>query len=83
MPRFRKTSVESGWNATGEDLLLDHVLSQLDLGLEHLQRDEPSLNGGDIVYMKDEYGELKKVLLEVDMETTIVLTRQLTGFSVR
>ena len=45
-----------------EDLLrhLDHVLSQLDLGLGHLRQDEPSLNGGDIEYMKYEYGELKR-----------------------
>ena len=51
-----------------QDLLqhLDRVLSQLDLGLEHLRRREPNLDEDDIEQMRYEYGELKKVLLEVD-----------------
>lgn len=70
-----------GMGGHREDLLrhLDHVLSQLDLGLGHLRRDEPSLNGGDIEYMKYEYGELKEVLLGVDREAVIALTRELPG----
>lgn len=64
-----------------EDLLrhLDHVLTQLDLGLAHLRRGEPSLSGDDIEYMKYEYGELKEVLLGVDREAVIALTRELSG----
>ena len=63
------------------DLLrhLDHVLSQLDLGLGHLRLDEPSLNDSDIEYMKYEYGELKEVLLGADREALTALTRELPG----
>ena len=50
-----------------EDLLqrLDHILGQLDLGLSHLQQYKPSLSGDSILQMKEQYGELKRVLLEV------------------
>jgi len=53
-----------------EDLLqqLDHILGQLDLGLCHLQQYKQSLNEASIQQMKEQYGELKRVLLEVGRE---------------
>jgi len=45
---------------------LDHVLGQLDQGLEHLQQQKPDIDEDDIEIMNYQYGELKKVLLEVD-----------------
>lgn len=58
-----------------EDLLqhLDHILTQLDLGLDHLQQHKPSLNQNDIQQMRIHYGELKTILLEVDREATNLL----------
>ena len=49
-----------------KDLLrrLDHILEQLDLGLDHLRQHEPSLSEHDIRRMKRGYGRLKEVLLE-------------------
>ena len=51
-----------------EDLLqhLNRVLGQLDLGLGHLQQHKPSLDGDSIQKMREQYGELKEVLLEVN-----------------
>jgi len=48
-----------------EDLLrhLDHVLGQLDLGLEHLRQRKESLVEGDVQRMKVQYGELRHLLL--------------------
>jgi hypothetical protein len=68
-----------GMGGYREDLLrhLDHVLSQLDLGLEHLQQREPSLEEDDIGQMRYEYGELKNVLLEVDREAAAAMIREL------
>ena len=50
------------------DLLqhLDHILGQLDLGLEYLQQHKPRLNGSDLQQMEEQYGKLKEVLLKVD-----------------
>jgi len=61
-----------------EDLLghLDHVLEQSDLGLEHLGQHEPGIDEGDIRQRKDQYGTLREVLLEVDMEATETLIRE-------
>jgi len=58
-----------------EDLLqhLNHILAQLDLGLDHLQQYKPRLNQDDIQQMKIQYGELKRKLLEVNGETTNML----------
>jgi len=58
-----------------EDLLkhLDHVLGQLDLGLEHLRQRDPDINEDGIQQRKDQYRTLQKVLLEVDMEATEML----------
>jgi len=62
-----------------QDLLkhLDHVLEQLDLGLEYLQQYKPSLNVGDIQSMKGRYGRLKKNLLEVDGQARVTPTGRL------
>ena len=59
------------------DLLqrLDHVLGQLDRGLEHFQQEEPRLNGDDLQKRKDQYERLMEILLEVDQEALEVLTR--------
>jgi len=53
-----------------EDLLrhLDHVLGQLDLGLEHLRQSKESLVEDDVQQMKVQYGELRDQLLEVGRE---------------
>ena len=58
-----------------EDLIkqLDRVLEQLDLGL--LEEHMPSLSEGDIQQAKEQYGELKEVLLEVDGEAMNALAR--------
>jgi len=50
------------------DLLrhLDHVLEQLDLGPEYLQQYDPRINEDDTRRRKDQYMELKEVLLEVE-----------------
>ena len=50
-----------------EDLLqhLNHILGQLDLGLEHLQQCKPSLDRSTFQRMKEQYGKLKEVLVEV------------------
>jgi len=62
-----------------EDLIerLDHVLGQLDRGLEYLQQHNPSLGERDIQRAKEQYGELKNVLLEVDREVMDVPARTL------
>ena len=45
---------------------LDHVLGELDKGLEHLRQQNPSLDRYDIQKSKEQYGRLKDELLEVD-----------------
>jgi len=52
---------------------LDHVLGQLELGLDHLQQHDPRLNEGDIQWRQEKYEKLKKVLLEVDKEAVKLL----------
>jgi len=54
-----------------EDLLqqLDHILEQLELGLGHLQQQKPSLDEYTTQQMKNQYGKLKEVLLEVDKKS--------------
>jgi hypothetical protein len=66
----------AGMGHDRQDLLqhLDCVLTQLDLGLEHLRQREPNLNEEDVEQMKYEYGELKKVLLEADVDARATLT---------
>ena len=47
---------------------LDHVLSQLDRGLDHLRQHKPTLNTCRISRAKTQCSKLKQVLLEVDIE---------------
>jgi len=47
---------------------LDHILEQLDLGLDHLQQYKPSLMEQGVQLMKGQYGQLKEVLLEIGQE---------------
>jgi len=54
---------------------LDHVLGQLDRGLEHFKEHKPGLLERNIPCAKGQYGELKEVLLEVDREAMDVLAR--------
>ena len=60
------------------DLLqhLDHVLAQLDLGLECLQQYDPRINEDDIRRRKGQYMELKEVLLEVERGAIDELIRE-------
>jgi len=52
---------------------LDHILEQLDLGLDHLQQYKPSLKKGSIKRMKEQYGKLKEVVVEEDKKVAIAL----------
>lgn len=67
------TSVREDFSGTWvghhlEDLLqrLDRVLGQLELGFDHLRQHKPSLSVDDIRLMKEQYGKLREILLEVD-----------------
>jgi len=66
-----------GMGRDREDLIeqLDHVLGQLDRGLEYFEEHRPALDESDIQRAKGQYGELKEVLLEVDREAMTVLAR--------
>ena len=77
------TSIRADFGGIGmeyhrKDLLkkLDHVLGQLDLGLGHLQQHKSSLDEFDIWLMKEQYGGLKEVLLNIDKEAINILTRK-------
>jgi len=63
------------WRHRG-DLLrhLDHVLGQLDLGLEHLRQHDPDIDEGDIQRRKDQYGTLRETLLEMLIREPLRLT---------
>jgi hypothetical protein len=52
------------------DLLqrLDHVLGQLDHGLEHLKHQNPELNNGHLQRMKYRYKTLREPLLETNVK---------------
>ena len=54
---------------------LDHILGQLDMGLEYLEQQNPDLEEYHVPEAKAQYKKLKRVLLEVDRETLEVLTR--------
>jgi len=62
-----------------EDLLqwLDHILGQLELGLSHLQKQKPNLNGESIKQMMKQYEELESVLLEVGGKQLTADTRRI------
>ena len=68
---------EIGMGRYREDLIkrLDHILGQLDLGLEHLRQRKPRLEEYELQKAREQYGELKRVLLEVDEEVVNTLTR--------
>jgi hypothetical protein len=53
-----------------EDLIkrLDHILAQLDHGLEHLRQHKPGMAEDEIKLGRKQYEKLKEVLLEVDDE---------------
>ena len=53
---------------------LDHILGELDKGLEHLKQHKPSLSEHSILLARERYRSLKDVLLEVDRKA-------LTGMS--
>ena len=59
-----------------EDLIkrLDDVLEQLDQGFVYLEQHKPGIHEHDIQIAKEQYGELKRVLLEVDREAVDILT---------
>ena len=46
---------------------LDHVLGQFDCGLEHLKLHDPQFDEGLLWWRKDQYQELRKVLLEMNL----------------
>ena len=47
---------------------LDHILGELDQGLDHLQQHKPNFDADDIQRMKNKYGELKNILLEMNVK---------------
>jgi len=53
---------------------LDHILEQLDMGLGHLQEQNPLLGGDHILEAREQYRELKGMLLKADREALEVLT---------
>jgi len=54
---------------------LDHVLRQLDRGLGYFKEQDPLLDEDHIQKAREQYKELKRVLLEVDREASEILTR--------
>lgn len=58
---------------------LDHVLEQLERGLEYFQQHKPEFDEGYIQRRSGEYGQLKKVLLRVDRKAMKQLFRTSPG----
>ena len=58
-----------------KDLLkhLDHILGQLNLGLDHLQQHKPSLKKSSIKQVKKQYVKLKQVVVEEDKKVAIAM----------
>jgi len=50
---------------------LDQILGQLDQGLERLRMHAPRLNVFDFQMMKDQYGKLMDILLEMNVEAVL------------
>ena len=50
---------------------LDHVLGQLDRGLEYLKKSDPKLNEGDLQRRKDRYRILRETLQETNVKAII------------
>ena len=74
------TSIREDFSGIGmethrEDLLqrLDHILGQLNLGLDHLRKYNPSLSKPAIWRMNERYRKLREVLLEVDRKVVYKL----------
>ena len=61
---------------------LDHILLQLDQGLEYLQRHNPYIKEGDLQSMKDQYGMLKDILGETNIEAVARTSHPIIVFSV-
>ena len=59
---------------------LDHILEQLDRGLEYLEKHKPGIDEGHLQLAKEQYEGLRKVLVEVDGETVDVLARMSPRF---
>jgi len=57
---------------------LDYILGQLDQGLEHLQRQKPSISESAFMIMNEEKRQLKETLLEVDWKATCKCPKLLT-----
>jgi hypothetical protein len=55
--------------------LLDHILGQLDRGLEYFQQHKPGISKYDIEWGRRRYETLKKTLFEVDEEEMKILSR--------
>ena len=55
---------------------LDHVLGELDRGLEHFQQHQPQDQEPDIEFRKKQYENLREELLEVDREAMKPLFRK-------
>lgn len=80
--REMRTSIQEDFGGIGvgrhrEDLInrLDYILGQLHLGLEYLKPRKPSLEDNSVQEAKEQYGELKKLLLEVEGKAVNILTR--------
>ena len=60
----------SGMDHHRADLIqrLDHILGELDQGLDHLQQHIPSFNANRVQKMKHHYGELRNILLKMNVE---------------
>ena len=61
---------------------LDHVLGQLARGLGYLKQHKPSITENHIQTAREQYGELKRVLLEVDGEAVNTLARAPLGLTI-
>ena len=72
--------VENGHHRAGLIQHLDHVLAQLDRGLEYLQQHNPNLGERDFRMMKDQYGKLKNILLETNIEAVTRASYPTMGF---
>ena len=58
---------------------LDYVLGELDQGLEYLEQHKQNVNEDYIQTAKEQYGGLRRLLLEVDREAMKTLTRMSPG----
>ena len=54
---------------------LDQVLSQLDRGLEYLKQYNPRLREENVTRARQQYGQLKKALVELNGEAMKTLSR--------